>query len=249
MKSTAKSRSDMKPAAAQSSSSSGDYQGLVFYFIIFIVLCHNLACLWFWIAKLEGFASNTWVSRFELSEASGYTQYISAFYFIIATITTVGYGDFNAATEAEMLFCCVLMLIGVIAYSMSISALSSIISTQDQKAKELRSRLSVLDRVRREFGLKFEFYWRLRQSLHYDVDKDMTDKQQLLGQLPNKLRVELSTLMYREELAGIHFFRKKSPHFIASVAPLLRPVNLAKGEYAYMAGDPLDAGKLCSSFF
>ena len=54
----------------------------------------------------------------------------------------------------------------------------------------------------------------------------MTDKQQLLEQLPNKLRVELSTLIYREELAGIHFFRKKSPHFIACVAPLLRPVNL-----------------------
>ena len=49
--------------------------------------------------------------------------------------------------------------------------------------------------------------------------------------------------MYREELAGIHFFKKKSPHFIASVAPLLRPVNLAKGEYVYMAGDPLDAGR------
>ena len=70
----------------------------------------------------------------------------------------------------------------------------------------------------------------------------MTDKQQLLSQLPNKLRVELSTMMYREELAGIHFFKRKSPHFIASIAPLLRPVNLCKGEYVYMAGDPLDAG-------
>ena len=126
MKSSGTSNSKSEPNSQ--TSSSGEYQGLVFYFIIFIVLCHNLACLWFWIAKLEGFSANTWVARFDLSTASGWTQYISAYYFIIATITTVGYGDFNAATEAEMLFCCVLMLIGVIAYSMSISALSSIIS-------------------------------------------------------------------------------------------------------------------------
>ena len=129
MKSTGRQKSRSEAKATGPSSSSGEYQGLVFYFIIFIVLCHNLACLWFWIAKLEGFSANTWVARFELSEADPLTQYISAFYFIIATITTVGYGDFNAATEPEMLFCCVLMLIGVIAYSMSISALSSIISS------------------------------------------------------------------------------------------------------------------------
>ena len=161
------SRSQFKQS--EQLSSPRDYKGLAFYFVIFLVLCHNLACLWIWIAKLEGFAPNTWVARFELIDSLAYTQYISAFYFIIATITTVGYGDFNAATEIEMLFCCVLMLIGVIAYSMSISALSSIISTQDQKAEKLKSRLFVLDRVHREYGLKFEFYWRLRQSLHYDV--------------------------------------------------------------------------------
>ncbi len=136
------------------------------------------------------------------------------------------------------------MLIGVIAYSMSISALSAILSANDKKAASLKARMSVLDRVRCQFGLKFEFYWRLRQSLHYDLDRDQSDKQELLAQLPNNLRVELSTLIYREELAGIPFFRNKSPHFVASIAPLLRPVNLSKGEFVYMKGDPLDASKL-----
>lgn len=79
--------------------------------------------------------------------------------------------------------------------------------------------------------------------MHFDCDQNISDRQELLAQLPNKLRVELSTLMYREELAGIPFFRKKSPHFIASVATLLRPLNLTKGEYVFMEGDPIDAGK------
>ena len=50
--------------------------------------------------------------------------------------------------------------------------------------------------------------------------------------------------MFREELADIKFFSDKSPHFIATIAPLLRPMNFAKGEYVYMNGDPIDASKL-----
>lgn len=114
--------------------------------------------------------------KFGFIGASVWTTYIASFYFILATITTVGYGDVNASTEAEMIFCCVLMVIGVIAYSISISYLSSIIQAQDAKKAEFKNKLIVLDNIRRQYGMSFEFYWRLRQSLHYDHSKDMTDK-------------------------------------------------------------------------
>ena len=64
-----------------------------------------------------------------------------------------------------------------------------------------------------------------------------------MNELPGKLRLELSNVLYQHEVKGINYFKDKSAHFIASVAPLLRPVNLTKGEYVYMSGDPLDAGK------
>lgn len=152
-----------------------------FFLIIFLVLCHNLACLWFWVARLEGLGSGSWVARFDLADAAAEAQYVASFYFIVATITTVGYGDFNGGTEAERLFCCVLMLIGVVAYSMSISALSQLISERRRRAQDLRQRLGVLDRIRRRYRLKFEFYWRLRQALHYDLERDAADQQELLA--------------------------------------------------------------------
>ncbi len=149
---------------------------LLFYAFMFLILCHNLACLWFMIAKLESFNENTWVMRFGYDQSSLFTQYVACYYFIIATITTVGYGDFNAQTEFEMIFCCVLMIIGVIAYSMTISSLTSIIQASDQKRDKFKSKLIVLDNIRKQYGMNFDFYWRLRQSLHYDLSKDMTDK-------------------------------------------------------------------------
>lgn len=54
-------------------------------------------------------------------------------YFILTTITTVGYGDRTAKTNVEIIFCCILMIIGVIAYTMVISQLTIIISANDRK--------------------------------------------------------------------------------------------------------------------
>lgn len=39
----------------------------------------------------------------------------------------------------------------------------------------------------------------------------------------------------------IHFFKNKPGHFIAMVAPLLKPLSLQRGEYIFYKGDPNDA--------
>ncbi len=108
----------------------------------------------------------------------------------------MGYGDLTSATPSEQGFCIVLMLIGVVAYSVAISSFTSIMSVSDQKEQRLRHKLRLLTLVRSEYGLNFELYWRLRRTLHYDHSMDMTDKHDLLHELPSKLRIELSNIMY-----------------------------------------------------
>ena len=56
-----------------------------------------------------------------------FRQYVASCYFIAATVTTVGYGDFSASTEAEMLFCSALMLAGVVAFSLAIGTFTSLL--------------------------------------------------------------------------------------------------------------------------
>ena len=57
-------------------------------------------------------------------------------------------------------------------------------------------KLNVLSHLRDEYNLSFEFYWRLRQSLHYEHTMDMSEKLQFVQQLPPKLNIELSNIMY-----------------------------------------------------
>lgn len=48
--------------------------------------------------------------------------------------------------------------------------------------------------------MNFDLYLRLRQSIHHHHLKDKKDNQELLEDLPNKLGIELSNLLYKREL-------------------------------------------------
>ena len=65
-----------------------------------------------------------------------------------------------------------------------------------------------------------------------------------MNELPGKLRLELSNVLYQHEVKGINYFKDKSAHFIASVAPLLKSFKIQKDEYVFLKGDPIDGSKL-----
>ena len=209
----------------------------------FLLLLHTMSCLWYLVAKLDDFPEECWVFRYGLEGSAPFFLYVNSLYFIVTTITTVGYGDRTAQTTVELIFCCVLMIIGVVAYTMLISQLTSIISANNKKQARLKDKLDILFRIRKEYGMNFELYLRLRQSIHHHVLKDQRDNQELIEDLPNKLRVELSNLLYRHEVKGVHFFNSMSNHFVASVAPMLRSVKIPAGEYLYLKNDPLDGSE------
>ena len=123
---------------------------------------------------------------------------------------------------------------------MAISSFTNIMSLSDQKSKALLNKLDVLSRLRDYYDLSFEFYWRLRQSLHYEHEMDMSEKLSFVRELPPKLQVELSNIMYSHQLSGIRYFNNKSPQFIAALAPKLKPMKVSKGDYIFLKGDPLD---------
>lgn len=60
--------------------------------IIFMILVHICTCFWVLISKIID-TPQTWIYANDYQDASNGDLYIASFYFVIATIATVGFGD------------------------------------------------------------------------------------------------------------------------------------------------------------
>lgn len=69
-------------------------------------------------------------------------------------------------------------------------------TANDQRQTLLKQKLNILQHIRKDYEMSFELYLRLRQTIHHLHLNDNKDNQYLLNELPNKLRLELSNVLY-----------------------------------------------------
>jgi hypothetical protein len=88
-------------------------------------LANILACIWFGAARIQGY-ENTWISNAGLSHYPNFENYVAALYFVVQTLTTVGYGDIPPTNTVERSIDIVFMLIGVILFLSVIGMLTHV---------------------------------------------------------------------------------------------------------------------------
>ena len=94
-------------------------------------------------------------------------MYTIGIYWVITTITTVGYGDISATNTLERIVACIIMVIGVIAFSFSTGSLSSIISSANSSQAAYRAKLEVLKQLRLQYGINDTLYMELNAFINF----------------------------------------------------------------------------------
>jgi hypothetical protein len=74
-------------------------------------------------------------------------MYTIAFYFTVTTITTVGYGDISGHNSTERCICIVMMICGVVLFSLISSSITQIIQNYDKVDEKEVEIKSVLDKI------------------------------------------------------------------------------------------------------
>ena len=98
-----------------------------------IIFLHTISCLWIYLGTYENGDGDGWIAAFGFNHNDIGEMYTIGLYWTVTTITTVGYGDISATNTPERIVACIIMVIGVIAFSFSTGSLSSIIQNADSR--------------------------------------------------------------------------------------------------------------------
>jgi hypothetical protein len=98
--------------------------------------------------------------------------YIASFFWAIQTVTTVGYGGLSGSLVSERVFCIIIMLIGVMAFTFANGTLASILSSYDEQNVSLNDQLAILNKIQKEFKIPYLLYTDCKKHLELDLKNE-----------------------------------------------------------------------------
>ena len=132
-------------------------------FSLSILCIHLFSCFFYITAKFQNEDSTTWVYRLDLDlSASVQELYVNSIYWAAQTLTTVGYGDFQAHNQFEMLITVIWMLLGAAFYSVVVGSLTSVIIDSNSSEEEMNRKLKALEVFAVESNLDPELFNSIR---------------------------------------------------------------------------------------
>ena len=132
-----------------------NYFGLYLSLLIFISCLHIVACIFIFIGKNQ---YNNWILTFGFENYDFYNLYFISIYYIITTVTTVGYGDLFCATPIEKIFGLFMEIVGIIAYSFALSFISNYVKESSDKSKEFFEKCKILEDIKLSYSFFLMIY-------------------------------------------------------------------------------------------
>ena len=197
---------------------------MMFFGVVLVFFFHISACMLVVVAYFDN-DRNSWLLS-EYGTMSELDMYVFAIYFVVTTISTVGYGDMSANTPLERFYCIVLMLTGVSIFTFISGALSSILSNYDNSQAVLAERLLYLTRLRSQYGITDELYLEIKKALTYDHQTNFQGLETFIEMLPVHLKLEVSEEIHRKNFQKFTLFNRLgngNKHFISWVGARLKP--------------------------
>ncbi|GMH76025.1 hypothetical protein TrST_g9428 [Triparma strigata] len=160
------------------------------------------------------------------------SQYLASFYWVIATMMAVGYGDIFAVTNAERLYAIFVEIVGAGCFGFIISTTTQIVETMSPETRIRKNELELIHEYSKFRALPSGMTRRIKKHFEYlYTQKSVFDELAVLRQLPVGMRVDLTLTVHSAKVEKLHkIFENLDHHFVAELILVLRPFFMHVGE-------------------
>ncbi|KAH1174269.1 hypothetical protein KIL84_002413 [Mauremys mutica] len=225
---------------------------------MFALLAHWLACIWYVIGRKEMESNDplTWDigwlhelgKRLEapyinssLGGPSVRSTYIASLYFTLSSLTSVGFGNVCANTDAEKIFSICTMLIGALMHAVVFGNVTAIIqrmysrrSLYHTRMKDLKDFIRV-HRLPQQLKQRMLEYFQTTWSVNNGIDAN-----ELLRDFPDELRADIA-MHLNKDILQLPLFETASRGCLRALSLHIKTSFCAPGEYLLRQGDALQA--------
>ena len=210
---------------------------ILIYTAIYLGILHCIVCIHIFIGKNS---YSNWLILTQAENDSFCVIYIKSLYFIITTLTTIGYGDIICQSFIERIFQIIILAIGSIFYPYVISTIGNL-TKKDSSAKIKQSnKLSMLEKIRKDYpNISFKLYSNIHKYLESKSSSFIkNDVNSFIQSLPFSLKNNILFTMYSSSITNFKFFKKNhNSVFIAEVLNNFIPSISKKNEFLIYEGE------------
>ena len=207
----------------------------IFYIVcLYLFILHFSACVFIIIGRWTN--GDNWISRHKLDDLSSFELYITAIYFCVQILTTVGFGDIFPTNTLERMFSILWMFFGVAFYGFMIAFITLMFRSAETRKSLLEQKLNQVESFKKETKVNKTILGQIEENLehssHSIAFRWLEGEKSLLVDLP----LEEKNSFLREVvplLANSVFFSTKDPSFLVSMISILRPFSVKKKDFLW----------------
>ena len=216
---------------------SSQSQRMFKFLLCFLIISHCISCLWIFFAYLH--PGDNWIIRCQLIDEGYSIKYLTSLYFHWVSIFTIGYGDVLATNITERIYNCLLLFVGILIYSFTISSLGSMLMNRDEVTSKYEANINYLEELRTKHNIPENFYVKLIKHFEYNLQYNKTEKYAFINDLPNRVKIQLLADMHRDIIQHCSFFKDFSIEYATRVVHSLKPIRVVKREKIVSEGEYL----------
>ncbi|XP_056595395.1 cyclic nucleotide-gated cation channel beta-1-like isoform X2 [Triplophysa dalaica] len=192
-------------------------------YLLYAVHCN--ACLYYWASAFEGLGVSQWVY-----DGQG-NSYIRCYYFGVKTLLTIG-GLPEPTTLFEIVFQLINYFIGVFVFSIMIGQMRDVVGAATAAQTSYRACVDNTVKYMASYNIPKNVQNRVKTWYSYTwQSQGMLDEQELLDQLPDKMRLDIAVDVSYNIINKVPLFQGCDRQMIFDMLKRLKSVVYLPGDY------------------